>query len=206
MIDAIDAPPRIGLVLLAAGASSRMKEPKQLLAFDGRSMLRRAVETALSSVCSPVVVVLGANYERTRAEIEDLPVAINFNADWAKGLSSSIGTGLKSLLELDRATAGALFALADQPLVGAAHLDRFVEVFTATRSLVVAARYRETTGVPALFAAEIFDELAALSGDRGAKALIEKYRARLATIDLPEAALDIDTPDDYRDLTRREGL
>jgi molybdenum cofactor cytidylyltransferase len=187
----------IGIIVLAAGASHRMNEPKQLLKFQGKTLLRRAVETAVESICEPVVVVLGANFERTSAEIEDLPVEIVFNQDWQSGLSSSIKTGIENLLKIAPQTTAIVLTLADQPFVTANHINLFAEKFNQTDSLIIAAEYNRTRGVPALFSRQIFDDFDALSGDKGAKAIIEKHGKWLATIDLPEAAFDIDTPQDF---------
>ena len=190
----------VGVIVLAAGASRRMNEPKQLLTVDGKTLLRRAVETAIESVCRPVVVVLGANFEQTKAEIEDLKVEIVFNDDWQAGLSSSIRTGIENLLSSAPEIAAAVVTLADQSLVTAQHINLFAEKFEQSKNAVVAARYDETIGVPALFSRAVFDRLKTLSGDKGAKMIIEEYRAALVTIDLPEAAFDIDTPQDFANL------
>ena len=190
----------IGIIVLAAGASRRMKEPKQLLRFQGRTLLRRAAQTALESIYHPVVVVLGANFEPSKAEIEDLAVEIVFNKNWQCGLSSSIKAGVENLLQIAPDAAAVVITLADQPLVTALHLNLFAEKFEQSRNAVIAAEYNKTLGVPALFAREIFNDLGKLPGDKGAKPLIEKHRPSLSTIALPEAAFDIDTPQDYASL------
>jgi molybdenum cofactor cytidylyltransferase len=190
----------IGIIVLAAGASSRMRKPKQLLVFENKTLLRRAVETAVQSIYQPVVVVLGANFEAMPAEIEDLPIEICFNEDWQSGLSSSIKTGIEILLKIAPDIAASIITLADQPFVAANHLNLFAEKFEATNSSIIAAEYNETCGVPALFSREVFDEFSELSGDTGAKMIIEKYRETLSTINLPEAAFDIDTPQDFMKL------
>ena len=174
-----------------------MNKPKQLLEFQGKTLLRRAVETVVESIYKPAIVVLGANYERTKAEIEDLPVEIIFNRNWADGLSSSIKSGIENLLKTAPEIAACVIALADQPFIKAAHLNLFAEKFEQADDLIIAARYNKTRGVPALFLREIFDDLRELSGDQGAKPIFEKYRKSLTTIDLPEAAFDVDTPQDY---------
>jgi molybdenum cofactor cytidylyltransferase len=190
----------IGIIVLAAGASHRMNEPKQLLKFQSKTLLRRAVETAVESICEPVIVVLGANFERTKAEIEDLPVEIIFNADWQSGLSLSIKTGIENLLKIAPDAAATVLSLADQPFVTANHINLFAEKFEQSKSLIIAAEYNQTRGVPALFSRQIFHDFKELSGDKGAKAIIEKHRATLTTINLPEAAFDIDTPQDFSKL------
>ncbi len=190
----------IGIIVLAAGASRRMNQPKQLLQFEGKTLLRRAVLTAIESIYTPVIVVLGANFDKTKAEIDDLNVEIVFNQDWQTGLSSSIKTGIEHLLKSAPDTSACVITLADQPFVRANHLNLFAERFNRSNDLIVAAEYNEIRGVPALFGREVFADFKELSGDKGAKIAIEKWRARLSTIDLPEAALDIDTPEDYSKL------
>jgi molybdenum cofactor cytidylyltransferase len=187
----------IGIIVLAAGAATRMQEPKQLLYFDGKTLLRRTVETAIETNCETVVVVLGANFEKTSAEIKHLKVEICFNCDWQKGLSSSLKIGLKSLREINPKLDALIVLLADQPFVTANHFHQFVTKFHQTNNPIIAAKYGETIGVPALFSREIFAEFETISGDKGAKMLIEKHRQTLETIDLPEAAFDVDTKEDY---------
>lgn len=197
-----EANKKIGVVVLAAGASRRMNQPKQLLEFENGSLLRRAALAAVESVCQPVIVVLGANFEKTKAEIEDLPVEIFYNENWRSGLSSSIKAGIENLSKIEPDISAAMMTLADQPFVTAKHINNFAEKFYRTKSRIVAAEYGGTIGVPALFASEIFDDLFKLSGDQGAKLILEKRRAETETIKLPEAALDVDTPQDWRNLKR----
>ena len=191
---------QIGIIILSAGASRRMQEPKQLLEFEGKTLLRRAALAAVESVCKPVVVVLGANFERIRAEIEDLPVEICFNENWESGLSSSIKTGVENLLEIKPDISAVIITLADQPFVTANHINSFAEKFYQSKNAIIAAEYNGTIGVPALFAREIFEEFFELSGDQGAKLILEKRREVLETIKLPEAVFDIDTPQDFINL------
>ena len=206
MIDPQDPPKStgkdksIGIIVLAAGASRRMNESKQLLSFRGKTLLRRAAQTAVASIYKPVVVVLGANFERAAAEIEDLPLEIVFNENWEDGLSSSIKAGIEKLLEIAPGAAALVITLADQPLVTAQHLNLFAEKFAQSNFPIVAAAYYETLGVPALFSREVFDDLCELSGDHGAKPVIEKHCQPQSTINLPEAAFDIDTPQDFAGL------
>lgn len=195
------ASPKIGIVVLAAGASSRMGEAKQLLGYQGKTLLRRAVETALESAVETVVVVLGANFERTITEIQDYPVAIAHNADWQEGLASSIKIGLESLLDKDEDVSACLVMLADQPFVTKEHLDMLAKKFLARPGIpIVAAKYENTIGVPAVFSAAVFDDLRSLAGDEGAKKVIKKYGSLVRTVNLPEAAIDIDTPADLEKL------
>ena len=191
--------PKIGGVVLAAGGSSRLGRPKQLLQFEGKTLLRLAAEAMASSICEPVVVVLGAEFEKSAAEIEGLPVTACLNKNWRSGMSSSIGVGLAKLIEMAPEIDAVLIALCDQPSVTSEMLNRFGERFSETKAPVIAAAYNSVTGVPALLSCELFDELSRLEGDTGARDLI-RGRAGIETIDLPEAAYDIDTPDDAASL------
>lgn len=192
---------KIGIIILAAGASTRMNgEPKQLLEFEGKTLLRRAAETALSSGLRPIVVVLGANAEKLLPEIKDLPVLTAINENWATGMGGSIKTGLSVLLAENREIEAAILMLCDQPFVTAETLNRLIETFQKTKKPIAASQYADTIGVPALFAREMFTELSDLQGEAGAKAVIKKHAADIARTPEPEAAFDVDTQADFQKL------
>lgn len=189
-------PARIGGLLLAAGGSSRFGLPKQLLNFEGKSLIRRAAETLTASACDPIVVVLGAELDQSRAEIEDLSITVFVNEEWQTGMSSSIKAGLAELLRIEPDLAAVVVTLCDQPHVTSDNVDQIIAEFSSFAFPIVAAQYEGTTGVPALFGAEIFGELMALEGDIGARRVISKQRERLHIVKIENAAFDIDTPDD----------
>lgn len=187
---------KIGALLLAAGGSSRMGQPKQLFVYQGKTLLRRAVETLLDTKCSPIIVVLGAGYEHTKNEIDDLPVGIVRNDNWQTGMSSSIKKGLEYLLRTEPDISGVVITLCDQPDITASHINLLADKFRETGSEIVAALYSDTVGVPALFGRRFFTELLNLEGDKGAKSLIRAQKPIFSTVQIPEAAFDIDTPED----------
>ena len=193
------------LMILAAGASTRLGRPKQLLPFRGRSLLRHAAETALASSCRPVVVVLGAFAGRLIRELSGLPVIVAMNLQWKEGLSSSIRAGLKALAPEGPGPKSVLIMLCDQPLISAQFLDRLVALHQSSGSGIVAAEYGGEGGVPALFSRAYYSELAALRGSRGAKPVIVKYAKHSERIPLPEAAIDIDRQEDILSLRRLAG-
>jgi molybdenum cofactor cytidylyltransferase len=194
---------KIGLILLAAGASRRLENfPKQLLEFRGKTLLRRAAENALASKCGKTCVVLGANAEKLKREIDDLPIEIVVNENWANGMSSSLKCGLGKLLEVEPNLPAVVVTLCDQPLIDSAIIDRLTEAFSASRNQIIAAEYAETVGVPAIFARSIFDELMNLADDGGAKQIIKKHAASVGKIPVPEAAFDVDTRNDYENLLK----
>lgn len=192
----------IGVVVLAAGASVRMKRPKQLLIFKGKTLLRRAAENALASDCDKVCAVLGANFEMLRDELADLEIEVAVNENWQKGMSSSLKYGLEKLLASEPNLCAVLVVLIDQPLIDASIINRLVSAFRKTNKKILAAEYADTIGVPAIFSRSLFEEILNLSAESGAKRIIEKHAGAVEKIPVPEAAFDVDTREDFENLLR----
>jgi molybdenum cofactor cytidylyltransferase len=192
---------KIGILILAAGASRRLGEPKQLLKFAGETLLRRAARTALAANdCSPIVVVLGAHAEKLKPEIEDLPVRIVVCEDWAQGMSRSLRTGVAEAERLAPDLSAIVVTVCDQPFVTPATINRLIEIHRQTKKPIAACQYAETAGVPALFARPLFAELSNLDADAGAKTILKKHHADVAQTPAPEAAFDVDTEGDLQKL------
>ena len=191
---------KIGLIILAAGSATRMGRPKQLLSYQGRSLILHAVEVALASLCQPIIVVLGAYVEQIKPELMPKAVQVVENSQWQEGMSSSIRAGMSMLLKTNSKLDAVIISLADQPLVSPQSFNQLIQSYQETQKVIIASKYNETTGVPALFSNALFPELMQLEGDKGAKALIQKYRDTGLILLIPEAAIDIDTPDDYKQL------
>lgn len=189
-------PFRFGAVILAAGASTRMGSPKQLLTLDGQPLVVRAVETALASPAWPVVVVLGAHAEKIRPLLTRLPVLIADSPAWAEGMAASIRAGITTLRQFSRALDGALVALCDQPAFSAEVIARLVAAQRASGRSIAAAHYQGRQGAPALFLREHFETLAHLTGEAGARDLLNDEPARVTAVALPSLAHDLDTPAD----------
>ena len=204
---------RIAIIILAAGAASRMGRPKQLLKFEGETLLRRAARAALETGQRPIVVVLGSQANALLDELASLDVLSVVNQSWQEGMSSSIRCGLERALAAsvthDEIEA-ALLMLCDQPLVTSDVLRRLVDAHRIGPATLVAAEYEagneKTLGVPAIFSRALFPELMVLNGAEGAKRIIARHRTETLVIPVPEAAFDIDTPADYRTLRKRESL
>jgi molybdenum cofactor cytidylyltransferase len=196
--------PAIAAVILAAGGSSRLGQPKQLLAYGGKSLLRRAGEAAVDSGCSPVLAVVGANAERMREELTGLPATIVENAAWERGMGASIKAGM-SAVAADPRVSASLLLLCDQPRVSCGVLRSLISSFAQSEALVAASAYAGSLGTPALFSRTLFEELLSLDDDEGAKRLIRRHAASSVTVPFPEGAFDIDTPDDAARLRREDG-
>lgn len=187
---------RTWAVLLAAGRSSRLGSPKQLLAFEGRSLVRRAALAALGSGCDGVVVVLGAGAQAVSRELSGLDLIQVENPEWEEGIGASIRRGVEAALERDPECEAVLLLLADQPAVSAPLLTRLLAERRESGSELVACAYAGSLGVPALFGRPHFPALRALGGDRGAKAILLAHAARVRRVAFPEGAIDVDTPED----------
>lgn len=193
----------IGLIILAAGASTRMGSPKQLLVFDGKSLIRHSVQQALASKCFPVVVVLGANKELIKLELDDLPVFVAENPHWQDGMASSIQCGIEMLLTVHPGIQAAIIMLCDQPYVNTLFINNLLNTFEKKPQPVVASFYGNEYGVPALFRKDLFSELLALQGNAGAKKLMQQYKNEVVPVVFPEGLIDIDTPEDYLGLQNK---
>ncbi|MGL5878470.1 MAG: nucleotidyltransferase family protein [Xenococcaceae cyanobacterium] len=188
----------IAAVILAAGASTRMGTPKQLLLDRGQSLLRRVTETAIAAHCSPIFVVLGAYSDRIRCELKDLPVQVVENLEWQKGMGSSIRHGIQALMKTSPIVEAVILLLCDQPFVSAQTIHQLESVYRSTNHPIIASAYQNTIGVPALFDSTLFLELTRLTQAEGAKKVIQRHINSVVTVEFPQGAIDLDTPNDYQ--------
>jgi len=190
----------IGLVLLAAGASRRLGQPKQLLPFRGRPLLRHLCEAvAATTLFDPFVVVLGASAARVRREAGPLPAKIVVNKNWRQGMGSSIHCGVRPC----RSCEALVIMLCDQPFVTGPLLRRLVAVYLRNPAAIVCCRYDKTTGPPVLFPSIYFPALRALAPDAGAKSVIVKNIDAVRFVSFRKGAADIDTPADWRQIVQK---
>lgn len=191
------------LILLAAGASTRMGRPKQLLPMYGnRPLLRHVVESSLTEPVSPIVVVLGANAREVEPSLAGLPVRIVVNPDWAEGMGASLRCGLETLLATAPAIQNVIVALADQPDLPAGHFLRLIETQRTTARPIIASECEGVCGPPVLFTRKYFPALRTMRGDTGARMLLREHAHEVATIPLATTH-DLDTPVDYADYLKR---
>ncbi len=191
------SPLRIGAVVLAAGASTRMGRPKQLLPLQGSPLIVRTVDTLLATPVWPVVVVLGSHAEEIRPLLARRPVIIAENAAWPEGLASSVRSGIETLQQFSRDLDAALFTVCDQPAFSSQIVEKLIAALPAQPHGIAACFYSGRNGVPALLRRNHFATLAALTGDTGARDLLNGNTTDVARVDAPELATDLDTPNDY---------
>lgn len=167
-------------VVLAAGASTRLGEPKQLITIGSETLLERAIRSAREAGCAPIVVVLGANSELIRGGCDLSDVTVILNEAWEEGMASSIRAGVVAVHDTD----GVVLMTCDQPAVTADHLRALT-----VSGEVTASAYAARRGVPAYFPASSFPTLIQLTGDAGARELLR----HAATVGLAGGELDVDT-------------
>lgn len=186
---------RVGAVILAAGASTRMGENKMLLELDGESLIRRAVRRALAAGLSPVVVVIGHQPDRMRAALKDLPVVYVVNPDFTGPTSGSLHQGLNALGPEVGAT---VVMLGDMVRVTPETLAMLMAAARGTDAPLVVSRYGDVTAPPLLFRRSLFPELLAWTGEGCGKTVVQAHSHEAMYVDRPTALLaDVDTPEDF---------
>ena len=180
-------------LVLAAGGSRRFGGLKQVVELQGKSLLRRAVECAITAVDNRVLVILGIKAKKLEREIRDYDVQIIENLNWENGIASSIRAGISAL---PAHCNGVLILFCDQPFITPAHLRELIGAWYQDQTKVIACRYSKTFGVPAIIPRKYFTAMMKLTGDKGAKSIILENREHVASVELPEAAFDIDTQSD----------
>ena len=184
-----------GAIILAAGSSSRLGEPKQLLRHRGQTLVERAAQAAVDAGCAPVCIVL-AN-ARIDSAVVDVKVR-TLNAEWPRGIGTSIRRGLEACLAADPALEAVAILVCDQPAVSGPIVAALREKLAESARGMAAAAYSGTVGVPAIFSRKYFPKLRALPDDCGAKLLLQSYADDIAAVPFPDGALDIATPADLR--------
>ncbi|MBD2261171.1 nucleotidyltransferase family protein [Pseudanabaena sp. FACHB-2040] len=185
---------RIGILILAAGASSRLGQPKQLLSYQGKPLIRQMAEVAISSGCHPIGIVLGAYGETIQPYLADLGIHIIYNKQWQTGMAGSLQCGLREILMLSPDLDAIVLMVCDQPFVSPRLIHQLISSYQALNYPIVASKYAGILGVPALLHRSFFPDLFALQGDMGARVIIQQHRSRSLSIPFAEGAIDLDTP------------
>lgn len=190
-------------ILLAAGKSERMGQPKQLLDISGVPMIMHAIQTI--NACKKIrnlVVVIGHQAIRIQNLISRQRIIIVENTEWGQGMGSSLRVGLRKALEAVPAADDLLITVCDQPLMSSQILENLIENHQS--GFITASKYGEATGTPAIFDRKFLPELLTVPDQSGARRLFEKYPDRLQTIPFPGGAFDLDTWEDYQNFISRK--
>ncbi|KQM38758.1 NTP transferase domain-containing protein [Chryseobacterium sp. Leaf201] len=190
-----------GIIILAAGNSSRLGQPKQLLDYQGKTLLRHTVEKALA-VSSRVIVITGS--ENSGIEKETGSALTVQNENWQEGMASSIHKGLNEMLVIYPETENILITVCDQPHINASVFSELIEKRHSSGKGIMASHYSGTLGTPVLFSRSYFNDLLQLSGQEGAKKLLVKYRDDVGQVMFEKGSVDIDTLEDYQKLINNQ--
>lgn len=187
---------KTAILILAAGSSSRMGTPKQLLPYKSTTFLGYTIEQAKQSRADATFCVLGANAEPIKKSIESYQIETIYNPDFKNGLSSSIVVGVK---ELQHNFDTILIMLADQPNINFNYLNKLIKTSVENPSKIIASNYQNKIGVPAIFPKKYFNHLLELKRDKGARNILNNNKSDI--IKMPPFNLtDIDTKEDYQNL------
>lgn len=187
---------------MAAGSSSRMGQPKQILSWKGRTLIEATITKVLRLNTTKTIVVLGANKEKIISKIESYPIEVIYNPNWDRGLGNSIAFGVNYIQNNFKPEA-VLIVLADQPLIKNAYLEAMMASFETNKNQIIATQYPNgKLGVPALFDESYLQELSNINGDKGAKAILEKYTNLVMSTQIDTNVFDVDTKEDYKKLLK----
>ncbi|MDP5121281.1 MAG: nucleotidyltransferase family protein [Spirosomaceae bacterium] len=188
----------VAIIILAAGKSSRMGVPKQALEINGKSLIKTVIDTALETKCYPITVVVGANKSAFVSELEPMPVTLIDNPNWEKGMGTSIKMGLVGAFMVEKNFEAVIVLTVDMPFVTTSLINELIEKAADESVKIVACRYGESGGIPALFKRDILTDILELDDAEGAKSVILKHKTETAWVDFPNGNIDLDTPTDLR--------
>jgi molybdenum cofactor cytidylyltransferase len=187
----------VAAIVLAAGGSTRLGQPKQLLMHAGETLVARAIRFSAEAGADQTIIVLGAHAELICSTVDLKPAVQVVNSRWHEGIATSIHAGLQRLDAVAPETEGVLIMSCDQPQVTVDHLRTLIESFVAqAEPSIVASAYAGVLGIPALFPRMAFQHLRGLSGDKGARALLAEPPCPVIAVECPGGEIDIDTPVD----------
>ncbi len=190
------------IIILAAGNSSRLGRPKQLLAYKNKTLLQVVSDAALQTDFRPVTIVLGA-YKNEIAKQINGTVKYVINEHWQQGMALSISAGLTATLKFQPGIQQVIIAVSDQAFITCEIFEQLHRQQQLYGKGIVASQYGDTTGTPVLFTKKYFADLLSLKGDSGARSILKNCPADVATISFEKGEMDIDTEEDYKKLIER---
>jgi molybdenum cofactor cytidylyltransferase len=195
---------KTGIIILAAGSSSRLGRSKQLLDYKGKTLLQTVINEALETSCRPVFVVLGANAKEIASQHQNDQTNFVINESWEKGMASSIVAGLSTMIKNNSEIESIIIAVADQAFIKMSNFNNLIEKQKATGKNIIASTYAETIGTPTLFKKDYFEALLSLTGAEGAKKILKQYPQDVETVVFEQGEIDIDTETDYNNLISQQ--
>jgi len=189
-----------GFLILAAGQSKRLGSSKQLLLYEGQTLINRLISIVRKASSNPITVVIGANAESIKAAIIDKEVEIVVNNNWEEGMASSLRVGLEKAIASNGSLDGMMIMVCDQPFINEESIQSLLGLQKETNLPMAACYYSNSIGTPALFHKSVFPELLTLKGDTGAKMIIKKRENEVAKLYFEKGVVDIDTLEDYNNL------
>ena len=195
---------KIGVIILAAGSSSRLGYPKQLVEFKGIPLLQHSIDVAESLEFDAKILVLGAKEDEINKKIDRRNFKVVINENWEEGMSTSIRKGLSEALKFEKELEHILILLSDQPFVTKEKIEELISVQLKSNKQATFSGYAGELGVPAIFSREIYSDLKKLKGDQGAKKLIYKKDLQFGTVMFENGNVDVDSTVDVELLKRME--
>ena len=192
------------MLLLAAGSSSRMGVPKQLLKWNNSTLLQHAINMVKKIDRDEIILILGAHFDDIKSNIDTTGVTVIHNKNWKNGLGNSISCGINHIMKSYPQFENVLIMLADQPLIDSNYLNEMIETQHSNPDKIICTAYQnKRLGVPAIFNKVYFEELLRLNHDKGAKDLLNKNSEKMLFLDGSNLISDIDTMEDYEILYKR---
>ena len=188
----------MGVILLAAGSSSRLGEPKQLVEFKGKTLLQNTMDCLSPFLFDCRILILGAQKEKIQKEIKTSGFEVLTNTSWKEGMSTSLKMGIDYIQKKYPQIENILIFLCDQPFVSKDLIQSLIDKHKNNNSGITASLYGDTLGVPVVFGSSFIPELLELSGDQGARKIINKYKEEVEFVEFEKGEFDVDSPEDLK--------
>jgi len=193
---------KTGIIVLAAGSSSRFGRPKQILPFQNKTLIQNLTQECVKAGLFPIVIITGAHAAQVSEAVNNYEAEILYNKDWVEGMASGIVAGITKMLDQVVIPEDVIISVCDQPFLSAELFLQLKNKRSETGKGIVACTYADTMGTPVLFKNTFFKELLELKGEEGAKKLLKLHKADVATVSFPKGSIDIDTEEDYQNLLK----
>jgi len=192
----------ISAIVLAAGASRRMGEFKQLLRFQDKSFVEHCVDNLLASRVDEVIIVTGHRDLEVRRAVGDRPVRFAHNADYQSGMTSSIKCGVRVL---SAGTRACILALVDQPQIGADLINLLIDIYEKAPALIVMPSYEGRNGHPILIDSSLNEEILTMDPEQGLRQVVRAHLGQVSRVEVSSRAVleDCDFPEDYQRMLKQ---